>query len=141
MFNSFSHALNELLSFQEAIEAANRSDYFNVSTAGRGSYPAINLYKKDDDIALTAEIPGVKKEDIQLEIKGNLIRISGKSEPTYPENASVHRLERRAVHFDRTIQLPITVDDGKVSAQYEDGILTVFLPRVEEEKPKQIVIN
>jgi HSP20 family protein len=141
MFRSFSNALDELLRVQEAVEAARRSDYFGRSTTSRGSYPSINLFQEGDNTVLTAEFPGVKKDDIAIEIKDNLIRLSGERRLDYPEKASVHRVERRNVKFDRTVKIPSRVEMDKVKAEYNDGILKVVLPRAEADKPKQISIN
>jgi HSP20 family protein len=141
MFANFANAFDTLVKIQNAVEAAKRSDYFGYSTTHRGVYPFINLFQEGDDTILTAEVPGLKKEDIKLEIRDNLLRISGKREIQYPEKASVHRLERRRYDFDRTIKLPVRVDAGKINAEYKNGILKVVLPRAESDKPKSIEIN
>lgn len=140
MFGRFSNAFDALLTVQKAVEAAHRNDYFEKSTTSRGTFPFLDLFQQGDDVVLTAEIPGVKKEDIQLEIKDNLFRISGKREIEYPENASFHRVERRNRRFDRTIRLPHKVDSEKVNAEYANGVLKVVLPRAESDKPKQIKV-
>lgn len=140
MFRRLSNAFDTLLGVQEALEAARRSDYFEYHTTSRGSYPFINLFQDGYDTVLTAEIPGVKKEDINIEIKDNLIRISGKRAVDYPEKASVHRMERRDVRFDRTLKLPARVDVNQINAEYKNGILKVVLPRAEEDKPKMIKV-
>ena len=141
MLRRFSSALDELLAVQESVEAARRSDYFGRSTTSRGSFPSINLFKENDDTVLTAEVPGVNKEDIKIEIKDNLIRLSGVKKVSYPENSSAHRVERRTVKFDRTLKIPSRVELDKVKAEYNDGILKVVLPMAESDKPKQIEIN
>ena len=141
MFARFANAFDTLSSIQNAVEAARRSDYFGYSTTQRGAYPFVNLFQEDDNTVLTAEVPGLKKEEIKLEIKDNLIRISGKREIEYPENSSVHRLERRNFNFDRTIKLPVKVDASLIKAEYQNGILKVVLPRAESDKPKSIEIN
>lgn len=141
MFANLSNAFDTLVAFQNAVENAHRADYFGRGTTSRGSGPFINLFKKDDDTILTAEIAGMKKEDIKLEIKDGHIRIAGQRENKYPENASVHRVERRNFSFDRTLKLPHRVEMSQVKADYQNGILTVVLPRAEQDKPKQIDIN
>jgi HSP20 family protein len=140
MFRRFSNAFDTLLSVQQALDAARRSDYFEYHTSNRGAYPFINLFQDGYDTILTAEIPGVKKEDINIEVKNNLIRISGKRTAQYPEKSSVHRMERRDVDFDRTLKLPARVDGNKISAEYNNGVLKVVLPRAEEDKPKMIKV-
>ena len=141
MLRGFYDALDTLLNVQKAFEAAHGADYFGISTTSNGLFPSVNLFRKGDDIILTAEIPGMKKEDIRLEIKDHLIRISGKKETEYPEASSVHRMERSNMKFDRSIKLPVRVNLDRIEARHEDGILTVTLPRAEEDKPKQISVH
>ncbi|MBU2511274.1 Hsp20/alpha crystallin family protein [bacterium] len=137
----FSSALDTLLALQEAVEAASTSDYFGLSTTSRGTFPSTNLFQEGDNIILMAEVPGVKKDEIEVQIKDNLITISGERKNNYPEKASVHRLERHAYKFNRTMKLPVTVDINQVKADYENGILRVVMPRAESDKPKMIDIN
>ena len=137
----FSNALDTLLALQEAVEAAKTSDYFGISTTNRGSYPSVNLFLDGDDTVLMAEVPGVKKDEIKVQIKDNLITLSGERKTEYPEKASYHRIERRGFTFDRTIKLPVKVDMDKVKAEFENGILKVVMPRSERDKPKMIKIN
>lgn len=141
MLRRFSSALDELLAVQESVEAARRSDYFGRSTISRGSYPSINLFTENNDTVLTAEVPGVNKDDIKIEIKDNLVRLSGVKKVSYPDKSSAHRVERRNVKFDRTVKIPSRVELTNVKAEYNDGILKVVLPQAESDKPKQIEIN
>lgn len=141
MYTSFANAIDRLVKFQNAVEAARRSDYFGHSTTQRGAYPFINLFQEGDNTIMTAEVPGLNKEDIHLELKDNLLRISGKRKVEFPEKASAHRLERRNINFDRTIKLPVKVDATQINAEYKNGILKVVLPRAESDKPKTIEIN
>lgn len=136
----FTSALDTLLALQEAVEAARTSDYFGMSTTSRG-YPAINLFQDGDDVVLMAEIPGVKKEDIQIQIKDNLITLSGDRKIEYPEKASIHRVERRGFKFNRTMKLPVRVNVEKVTADYKNGILKIVMSRAEDDKPKMINVN
>ena len=141
MFARLSNAYDTLLAFQEAVENAGKTDYFGQATTYRGSNPRVNIFKSGDDIILTAEVPGLKKEDIKLEIKENLLRIAGKRENHYPEKASFHRIERKDYDFDRTLKLPHRVESSQVKAEYHEGILKIVLPRAEKDKPKNIEIN
>ena len=141
MFARLANEFDTLVNVQNAVEAARRSDYFGYSTTQRGAYPFVNLFQEGDNTVLTAEVPGMSKEDIKLEIKENLLRISGKRKVEYPEKSSVHRLERRNINFDRTLKLPVKVDPAQVNAEYKNGILKVVMPRAESDKPKSIEIN
>ena len=137
----FSSALDTLLALQEAVEAARTSDYFGLSTTSRGSFPPVNLFQDGDNTVLMAEVPGVKKDEIQIEIKDNLITIAGERKTDYPEKASVHRVERKGYKFSRTIKLPARVNVDKIKADYSNGVLKVILPRAESDKPKLISIK
>ena len=137
----FSSALDTLLALQESVEAARTSDYFGLSTTSPGTFPSVNLFQDGDDTVLVAEVPGMKKDEIQVQIKDNLITISGERETKYPENASIHRVERHDFKFNRTMKLPGRVDIDQVKADFENGILKIVMPRAESDKPKMIDIH
>ena len=84
--------------------------------------------------------PGIDKNDLQIQAKENTIRISGKKSASYPQG-SVHRRERIAGEFDRTLSLPVQLDPEGIKAEYRDGVLALFLPRAEQEKPRIIKIS
>jgi HSP20 family protein len=110
------------------------------TTAG-GSYPPVNIFQQGDDFVLVVELPGVAKSDLSIEAKENAIRIAGKKEVKYQEDASVHRRERIRGVFDRTIAIPIQIDPERIRAEYRDGVLALFIPRAEREKPRSIKIT
>lgn len=106
-----------------------------------GWTPALDLYQNNDNIVAVVELPGMRKEDIEISLQDGTLTISGeRKEETGPENGAT-RTERFTGKFRRTITLPTRVDASKVSANYKDGVLTVTLPKAEEAKPKQIQIN
>jgi HSP20 family protein len=100
------------------------------TTAG-GSYPPVNIFQHGDDFVLVVELPGVAQDDLHIEAKENAIRIAGKKDVKYQEDASVHRRERIRGVFDRTIAI----------AEYRDGVLALFIPRAELEKPRTIKVT
>jgi len=104
--------------------------------------PAVDLYEDKDNVIVKAELPGLKREDIEVSLHDGALSLSGerKSEEKI-ENAEVRRTERFVGRFQRTITLPSSVKGDKVSAQYKDGILTVTLPKAEEAKPRQIQVS
>ena len=112
-----------------------------ASTAGAGSYPPINIFQQKDDFVAVIELPGVDKDDLQIEAKENAVRISGRKSPQYDDKASVHRRERLFGVFDRTLSLPVEIDADGIRAEYRDGLLALFIPRAESEKPRTIKIN
>jgi HSP20 family protein len=99
------------------------------------------VFQQGDDILAIIELPGIDKSDLQIQAKENTIRISGKKSVAYPEGVSVHRRERLAGEFDRTLSLPVQLDPDRVRAEYRDGVLALFLPRAENDKPRTIKIN
>lgn len=106
------------------------------------SFPAINVWATEDSAKITAEIPGVSKDDLEINVTGDTLTLSGvRGQDELPEDARYHRQERRFGEFERSIQLPYTVDVNKVKATFKNGVLTVDLPRVEAEKPKKITVK
>jgi HSP20 family protein len=107
-----------------------------------GWTPALDVHEEKDDIIVRVELPGMKKEDIELSLHDGSLSISGerKSEKKF-EDAEVYRAERFVGRFQRTVTLPAPVAADRVKAQYKDGVLTVTLPKTEEAKPKQIDVQ
>lgn len=130
-----------LLGLQRAMDGVMGSDWFGSRTSGSGAFPLVNVFSDGEDFVLVAELPGVKKEDLDIQVRGDTLRIQGKKTVAYDEGASVHRRERSAGQFDRTLTLPAELDAAKVAAQYRDGVLTLRLPRAESAKPRTVTIN
>ena len=104
--------------------------------------PLLDVEETRDEVIVRAELPGLKKEEIKLQVEGDLLVLSGerKSESESKEK-TVHRLERVYGQFQRALRLPSKVDGGRATAAYEAGVLTVKLPKREEAKPKEIAIE
>ena len=130
-----------LLNLQQALDSFRTSGWLESSPSGTGPYPPVNVFRKGDDFVILAEVPGIKKSDLDLQVKGNTIRIAGTKSVNYPEKASLHRRERLAGRFDRAVTLPVQIDPEKVNAECRDGILVVLLPRAERDKPKSIKVG
>lgn len=130
-----------LAAVQRAMDSAMGGDWFGTRTAGRGAYPPVNVFNEGEDFVVVAELPGVRKEDLDVQVRGDTLRIKGKKTLAYEPNSSVHRRERAAGEFDRTLTLPAQLDAAKVAAEYKDGVLTVRLPRAESERPRSVAIN
>jgi HSP20 family protein len=107
-----------------------------------GWNPALDLYEDKDNLYVKVELPGMKREDIDVSLHEGSLSISGerKSEQKH-EDAEVYRAERFFGRFQRTVTLPTPVAADKVKAQYKDGILNITLPKTEEAKPKHIDVN
>ena len=141
MVMRFSDPFEALFALQKQLDARLASDWLGNSTANMGGYPPINIFQQQDDFVAIVELPGVSKTDLTIEAKERTLRISGKKTLDYQENASIHRRERLAGSFDRTITLPINVDPDRIKAEYRDGILALFIPRAETDKPRAIEIE
>ncbi len=105
--------------------------------------PAVDIYETDaHEVVIKAELPDVKKEDINVTFENDVLTLSGerKQEET-TKREQYQRVERHFGSFSRSFTLPATVDASRIVASYKDGVLTIRLPRREEAKPKQISVN
>lgn len=130
-----------LFHLQRTLDAFQSSDWLSQGPSARGAYPPLNIFRKGDDLVVITELPGIGREDVDVQVHGDRIRISGNKAIEYDDAASLHRRERVAGNFDRMIAIPIDVDADRVQAEYRDGILAIFLPRAERDKPKSITIG
>jgi HSP20 family protein len=118
-------------------DATSKGRVFNSPT-----YPAINIWTSGDGQMISAEMPGIRPEDISIDVTGDALSISGERKPDeLVKEARYHRRERAYGSFSRTIQLPFMVDTNKVEASFKNGVLLIFLPRAEADKPKKIAIK
>ena len=105
-------------------------------------YPAMNVWASEDQLAVTAEIPGVDINDIDINVVGETLTLSGERKPdSLSEEAQYHRQERGYGKFNRAIQLPFPVDVNKVEATFKNGVLHVSMPRAEADRPKKITVK
>jgi HSP20 family protein len=137
----FSDPFDALASFQQALDTFRASDWLAAGPSGGGAYPPMNVFRKGDDYIIIAEIPGVKKADLELQVKGRTLRLTGQKAVGFPDKAAVHRRERLAGRFDRALTMPVEIDPEGVKAEYRDGVLALYLPRAESEKPRAIKIG
>jgi HSP20 family protein len=140
MISGFRDPFEALFAMQKALESRRASDWMGGRTAGMGSYPPINVFQRGDGFVAVIELPGIDKNDIEIEAKENTIRISGRKGINYDQAASVHRRERLSGVFDRTLSVPIQIDPDAINAEYRDGMLALFIPPAESAKPRTIKI-
>lgn len=106
------------------------------------AFPPLNLWEDDDNLYIEAEIPGLKAEDIDVSVaEGDQLVIAGLRKPCAPESGTWLRQECGYGRFTRTVTLPSDVDAEGVEANYEAGILTITLPKMEQAKPKRIAVK
>jgi len=107
-----------------------------------GWYPAVDITEDKDSLSVRAELPGMKKEDIEISLHEGFLTLSGERKGEEKrEGSEMYRSERWFGRFHRSINLPYAVVADQIKATYHDGILTVTLPKAEEAKPKQIPIT
>jgi HSP20 family protein len=107
-----------------------------------GWTPAFDVYEEKDNYVVKAELPGMKREEINVSIQGGELVISGERKGESKEQGTeVYRAERYFGKFQRSVSLPTTLSAKDVRADYKDGVLTVTLPKSEEAKPKQIEVK
>ena len=141
MVMRYADPFEALFAFQRALEKRLSSDWLGNATAGTGTYPPVNVFQQGDDLVAIIELPGVDKNELNIQAKENTIRIAGRKRVDYPEGVSVHRRERLWGVFDRTLVVPMQVDPDGIKAEYNDGMLALFIPRAERDKPRTIQIR
>lgn len=119
---------------------------FNTTIQGRvpgaPAYPAVNIWANEDGQVITAEMPGVNADDVELNVAADTVTIAGeRSRQEIGEEAQIHRVERDHGRFERQIQLPFMIDPAKVKASFSNGVLEITLPRAEADKPKKISVS
>ena len=104
--------------------------------------PSVNVAETDENIIVTAELPGVKQDDVDITVADGVLTLKGeKKEEKEVKEKNYHRIERSYGSFQRSVSLPTGVQADKAKATYKDGVLQVTIPKTEEAKPKQIRIN
>lgn len=108
-----------------------------------GSFtPGLNVYETDDAFELTLELPGMGKEDIDISMENNMLTISGERKATREEDGrTYHRVESRFGTFSRSLPLPNNVNEEEIEATYENGVLTVNIPKTEKTTGKKIKVK
>ena len=116
--------------------------YTPTRTRRAPGYPAMNVFTNDDGLALTAEVPGVNPQDIDISVVGETLTLDGVRKPdALDDDMRYHRRERGYGKFTRSVQLPFPVDINEVDARFKNGVLFISMPRAEEDKPRKIVVK
>ena len=133
----FGHRMNHL--FDDVFRPVARGD-------GRLSmwngYPTVDIYDNDENIVITAELPGIDKTDIVIDVKDGVLTLKGeRSFDNEVKEEKYYCRERTFGKFQRAFRLPADVDPEKINADYKDGILKIDIPKPEEQKPKKITVH
>ena len=135
----YSHPRGNFGHMQDELDRAYGSRRRRGSTS---EFPPLNVWSGEHDVVVTAEVPGVDPEEIDVDVDGSVLTIKGsRAQPTVTENAAAHRRERSYGSFARSVTLSYDVDTEKVQAECRNGILRIYLPRPESEKPRRIRIS
>jgi HSP20 family protein len=138
--------VRDMMSLREAMDRLFEESVVRPRTwlaSGEGvAALAVDVFESEDDVTVRASIPGVQPEDIDISITGEVLTIKGEtSEDNEEKQGNYHLRERRYGAFQRTVTLPTLVNTDKATADFEHGVLTLTLPKVEEVKPKSIKIK
>ena len=138
-----SEPAREMMTLREAMDHLFDDAFTRPLTLRDGwSAPAINMYQTDDEVVVKASLPGVKADEVQINITGEVLTLKGETRQVEEKKDKAwHMREQRWGAFERAIALPTEVVADKAKAEFENGILTIFLPKAEEVKPKIINIK
>ena len=104
--------------------------------------PAVDLYEKDDHFIIKAELPGINKEDIKVDLKDRVLTLSGeRAYDNEVKEENYYRKERSYGRFQRAFTLPGDVDADKIKAEFKDGVLQIEVPKPEDKKAKQVTVH
>ncbi len=139
----------DLLSIQEKMnklfeDTLHRSGSFDADEEFRMAnwIPPVDIYETTDEIILKAELPEVKKDEVEINVDNNILTLTGKREfEKETEKENFHRIERSYGGFKRSFNLPATIDQEKIDADFKNGILKITMRKKEESKPRQIEIK
>ena len=137
--------VREMMTLREAMDRLFDDAFTHpLGWAGNGgsSVPAIDLYQNDNEVVVKAALPGIKADDVQISVHGEVLTLRGEvKQDTEQKETTYHIREQRFGSFERSISLPTDVQADKAQADFENGILTVTLPKAETVKPKMINIK
>lgn len=139
--------MREMNDFQRQIDRFFNPPFFNAGVLADGVrgerwYPSVDMFDNEDALIIKAELPGLSKDDIDVNIENGKLTLSGerKSENEVTED-QYYRRERSCGKFVRTFALPADVDPDKIAAEFKDGVLKIEIPKPEEKKPRQITVH
>lgn len=104
-------------------------------------FPPINLWLGENSVVVTAELPGLSEDDINISLQEDVLTLQGRRQPQIQEDVTWHRRERPYGSFARTLQLPFRADPDRAKARFNNGVLEIELERPEEDRPKKIAVR
>lgn len=134
----------EMVSLRDAMDRLFDDAFMRPSSLLSSNWqaPAIDMYQTDDEIVIKAALPGIKADEVQISVTGEVLTIKGEvTQKEETKEKTYHIREQRWGVFERTITLPTDVVADKAKADFEDGILTINLPKAEQVRPKTITVK
>ena len=113
----------------------------STDTAVVGTFPAVNLWEREHDFVVEAELPGVQEADLDISVVGNELTIKGSRGDQSAEGTTFHRRERRHGEFVRVLRMPVEIAADSVDAKLIQGVLTITLPKAEQSRPRRIRVS
>jgi HSP20 family protein len=135
--------MREMMTLREAMDRL-FDDAFTrpLDLSGVAAAPAIDLYQTADEVVVKAALPGLKADDVQISVTGDMLTLRGEfKQENEKKDATWHIREQRYGAFERSVALPTDVQTDKAKADFENGVLTVTLPKAETVKPKTITVK
>jgi HSP20 family protein len=139
---------HEMVSLRDAMDRLFDESFlkpFGDSSSFGYQWPSVNLTETGDEIIAKVALPGMKPEDVKISLTGNVLNLSGEfsseSEKSEEKGVTYHLREHRYGSFSRALTLPTAVQGDKIKAEYENGIVTLTLPKAEEARPKTVNIK
>jgi HSP20 family protein len=134
----------EMMTLRDAMDRLFDEAFTRPFSLGNGGWssPAIDMYQTNDDIVVKAALPGLKAEEVQINVTGDMLTLKGETKQTEEKKEKTYHIrEHRWGSFERSVMLPTAVVADKAKAEFENGILTVTLPKAEEVRPKTITVK
>ena len=135
--------VREMITLREAMDRLFNDAFTRpVSASGVSIVPALDLYETADEVVARINLPGMKSDEVQISVTGDMLTLRGEVKPSDDKkDVTYHILERKAGIFERTVSLPSDIQAEKARADFENGVLTITMPKSEIAKPKTISIK
>jgi HSP20 family protein len=134
--------VREMMTLREAMDRLFDDAFTQPLGLRNGHTPAIDLYQTDESVVVKAALPGLKAEDVQLSVRGDVLTLRGEfHQDNEVREATYHLKEQQYGSFERSVMLPTPVQTEKAKAEFENGILIVTIPKAEQARPKTITIK
>ena len=135
--------MREMMTLRQAMDQLFDDSFTHpLGPAGFSANPAINLYQTADEVVVKAALPGLKADDVHISVTADVLTLRGEyKQDEEKKEATYHIREHRYGSFERSVMLPTYVQTEKATADFEDGVLTIILPKAETVKPKTITVK